>query len=143
MIEPLNEHCLRTDCTCRNHSRNKCGQPTVSFVELKRTFHGYINQMKENSEQLQDMLSSNTNTESFTNQKEKTSVNEVVSTQDNGTWKGRSGSTASTISGRPTTSRGKPHPSPNEFFDYVVPSPVCKSSKFYFFNIFNAYAFVS
>jgi len=25
---------------------------------------------------------------------------------------------------RPKTSRGKAHPSPDEFFDYVIPSPV-------------------
>jgi len=30
---------------------------------------------------------------------------------------------------RPTTSRGKAHPSPDEFFDYVIPSPVKASAR--------------
>ena len=40
---------------------------------------------------------------------------------------------------RPKTSRGKAHPSPDEYFDYVVPSPMNmeklgKGSKFVVFN---------
>ncbi len=30
---------------------------------------------------------------------------------------------------RPKTSRGKAHPSPDEFFDYVVPSPIKRTPK--------------
>lgn len=42
----------------------------------------------------------------------------------------RVGKSSKDSNSRPKTSRGKPHPSPDEFFDYVVPSPDSKSCVF-------------
>eukprot|EP00597_Dinobryon_sp_UTEXLB2267_P008718 CAMPEP_0170093144 /NCGR_PEP_ID=MMETSP0019_2-20121128/26307_1 /TAXON_ID=98059 /ORGANISM="Dinobryon sp., Strain UTEXLB2267" /LENGTH=174 /DNA_ID=CAMNT_0010313871 /DNA_START=1 /DNA_END=525 /DNA_ORIENTATION=- len=71
---------------------------------------------------LKDMFSSTSKTESDVANQIKISLSE----DDNSKNLQNDRSHESNANLRPTTSRGKPHPSPNEFFDYVVPSPVVK-----------------
>lgn len=96
-------------------------------MELKGLFQGYLSQMKANTEQLQDMLTSSISDGNGASKV--SSPNGDGSQKEFESMRGRSGRNhVSDVPLRPTTSRGKPHPSPNEFFDYVVPSPVCKST---------------
>ena len=112
------------------------GQPSKSVQELQKEFSSYLEIMQTCKEvtdkSLERPKSSYRKTRKLTNgEKNGDQVNgrrfsPVKHTEGAEIPRGRPAGdelVGSANSQRPKTSRGKPHPSPDDFFDYVVPSP--------------------
>ena len=100
------------------------GQPTTTVSSLRGTFQELsckINTLKEHTSN----SLARPQTSYQKHRKNSSNPNSIPSEDEEDELErdGNNSRFSSTRGDRPKTSRGKPHPSPDDFFNYVVPSP--------------------